>query len=568
MGEKFIEKFKHSKLIFKMVLILAISLVITLTTISIVVINQVVIVSKDNINSMIKTKAELKASQVQTALGDGFELISDLQEYLEAYFEDALHKTEDNLLNSKVYPQMLTSRSNITIENYILNTGWSIVRNNENIDGLRLYFEPYTINTNQETYGMEIFYKNAQDNSVIPINNYNDYSTQEYYSIVKNTHEPYITTPTFQDGKSVFYIAYPILQNDEFKGVVVIDLLTSSFENINLSKNDYDTLTSTLLNENLDIIYDASNPEKINENMSSSLDAASLKEWKAKTILNKPFKITTKQRDKKTFERYLYPISVSDQTWWAQVGVEKNELYKNIYELIFGISIASVIAIVLLVCIIIKAIAKFLNPLEKVVVAAKKISNGDLDISLDLPYNDEIGILGKAFESMTHSLNYIVSDIEKVLAAMADGDFIILEYGQTDYMGAFAPIKQSLIKISNKLNETLSNIDRSSKEVKAGAEGIAKAATELSLCSNEQGAIISEFIATTDQISESINTAIEQIEQTSAISLGAKLKANEGTQAMKNMLISMEDITNSSITISSILENVETISQQTNLLAL
>ncbi|ONI47143.1 hypothetical protein AN644_01415 [Candidatus Epulonipiscium fishelsonii] len=564
------EKFKNSKLIFKIVCILAISVLITIITISAIVINQATILSKETIHSMLQTKSELKANQVNTVLGDGFSIIGDLQEYLESYFEEKTslkNKDEGKLEKSKVYP-MLLPKANIIVESYILNTGWSAVKNNESISGLRLYFEPYVIDDKREIYGMEIYDQNAQDSSAIAVQNYDQYASQEYYNIVKNTHKPYISTPEFKNGKAIFYISYPVLLNNEFKGVVVIDLLTSSFDNVIDSKNEYETLTASLLNENLDIIYNAEYPERINMNMSAVVKAKSIEEWKNLAKFKKPFSIATDEQDNNKFERYLYPINVADQIWWAQVGVEKGELYESVYALTFIVSLIAVMTVLMLIFVITKILSKFLKPLDNVVLAAQKISNGDLDICLELPYKDEIGTLGTAFVNMANVLNCIISDIEAVLASMSDGDFVISTNSQTAYIGEFAPIRQSIAQISDKLSETLYNIDRSSKEVNAGAEDIAKAASELAYGSSEQGNIINEFIKTTDKISKNINNSIEQIEETSAISVEAKIKANEGSQAMKDMLASMEDINKSSVTISSILETVETIARQTNLLAL
>ncbi|OOB77452.1 MAG: hypothetical protein BEN19_01930 [Epulopiscium sp. Nuni2H_MBin003] len=62
--------------------------------------------------------------------------------------------------------------------------------------------------------------------------------------------------------------------------------------------------------------------------------------------------------------------------------------------------------------------------------------------------------------------------------------------------------------------------------------------------------------------------SISQIVSTNKSSIEAKDKANIGTSHMKNMIITMNDINQSSISIGEIIKVIENIASQTNLLAL
>lgn len=58
--------------------------------------------------------------------------------------------------------------------------------------------------------------------------------------------------------------------------------------------------------------------------------------------------------------------------------------------------------------IITRAIVK---PINKVLEAANKISDGNIDVALDINSKDEIGTMAKAFENMINNLNNIMTNI-------------------------------------------------------------------------------------------------------------------------------------------------------------
>ncbi len=125
------------------------------------------------------------------------------------------------------------------------------------------------------------------------------------------------------------------------------------------------------------------------------------------------------------------------------------------------------------------------------------------------------------------------SDIQNILASMADGDFTAST--NANYIGQFAPIKTSIIQINDKLSDTLANISYAAKEVNGGAEGIASGATEIAQGAQEQNNIIQAFVEITKNISANINATISKVDESTIITNDAKSKAGQGTQAMESM---------------------------------
>ncbi|OON95646.1 MAG: hypothetical protein ATN32_06980 [Candidatus Epulonipiscium fishelsonii] len=574
-------KFKNSNLSGKLATTIGGVVTVILITLTVLVAIQVSISTTNYIYSVFSNKAELSGIKVQNIIDQTFSIVSDLQAYSEkqfnylgsAYLKN--NEVDPTSKNSAAYDSLM-SAENVEMENYILNTAWSAVGGNEDISALGVYFEPYAFDPLREIYGIEVFKKNAENNTVEAINNYDDYASQEYYTVTRDTKKPHITAPTTDPtGNLIIYISFPIIYQDEVQGVIVMDILLESFEKTRFTDTKYETLFSAILTENMQIIYDSEDVNNVGKFVSDFIRDEDIAEWKKLAAKKEPFDLTTKYRDgvepkNLKHERYLYPITAADQTWWAHVEITTNELYASIRELLTLIIIFSIMALGIVISITVSILSNALKPLNHILLAAKSLSEGDLDISLNINSDNEIGDLANVFKKMSTSLQFIISEIEVVLSRMADGDFTTIKHikGKEYFVGAYAPIRKSLIEIGNKLSETLSNISHAAKDVSVSAEDIAKGSSDLAEGTTKQTNIIQDFAVIANEIAHNINNTVSKMEETNQISTEAKLKANQGTTAMAQMLTSMEAINNSSRTISTVLKTVENIAEQTNLLAL
>ncbi|OOB78398.1 MAG: hypothetical protein BEN19_09110 [Epulopiscium sp. Nuni2H_MBin003] len=570
---------KQDKLSTRLVTIIALMITISLSILIIIVATQVSSTSSSQMEETFDTRAELTANKIQTIMDSVFSVMKDIT----AYTDRTNHlwsvvDTENSNNLSVVYN---TPMSDIlyTTENYIINTTWSAVGNTDDISGFGVYFEPYAFDPTREVYAFEIYADNAQNSSFEGIYRYSDYSDKEYYSVTKDTGKSHISLPydlEQADGQSVITISYPILgANNQVAGVLALDVLISSFTKTDIIDDSYTTLFTAILDQNFTVIYDSESERHAGKNMFEFISPSYEAEIKSKASQYAPFAIstTTVEADQhyakgSTQQRYLYPIYSEDQVWWAHVEIDNSELFATTINLTILIIVVAIISLIVLVICIVTLLNKALKPLEQLVIAADQMTNGNLNVTVKTTKNDEIGALGNTFANMSNILLNIINDIQQVLENMANGDFTASSKMQANYIGAFAPIKTSIIQIGDKLSETLLNISAAAGEVSVGAEGIAIGANDLAAGTTEQNSIVEQFITTTEHISNIVNTSAVQVSETTKISNEAKSKANQGTEAMKAMLLSMDAINQSSHTISSVLETIESIAAQTNLLAL
>lgn len=161
------------------------------------------------------------------------------------------------------------------------------------------------------------------------------------------------------------------------------------------------------------------------------------------------------------------------------------------------------------------------KPLAKLVKAADKIAQGDLDVDIDIDTKDEVGSLAQAFRNMTDNIN-----------------------------------------------EVMTNISSASEQVASGAKQVSDSSMELSQGATEQASSIEELTASIEEIASQTRLNAENADQANKIAEDAKENAIRGNEQMKDMLKAMDEINDSSSNISRIIKVIDEIAFQTNILAL
>lgn len=240
---------------------------------------------------------------------------------------------------------------------------------------------------------------------------------------------------------------------------------------------------------------------------------------------------------------------------------------KTIIEVISDLAIM-LLSIIISGLIISRFSKKYITPIEKTSELLEEFSKGKLKIdSSDIEKNSkEVTEMINVVDNVTKTLNEYIIEISDILGEFAKGNFTVEP--QLEYIGDFYAIKESMISISDKLNTTLSSISSSADELKMGANNIEKVSSNIANCATDQSSIIEEFLASTEEISGNIMISMKQIEKTNDISKATKESAIHGKAAINKMLLSMDEISESSKNISYIIKIIDEIAAQTNLLAL
>lgn len=203
-------------------------------------------------------------------------------------------------------------------------------------------------------------------------------------------------------------------------------------------------------------------------------------------------------------------------------GIERSAQYSastrtTIYTMIAIVAIA-VIAAILLGVFISGIISR---PVKKLMVAAEKIADGDLNVEIKDSSKDEVGVLASAFR-----------------------------------------------KMSDNLNDVMSNIGSAAEQVASGSKQVSDSSMALSQGATEQASSIEELTASLEEISSQTRFNAENATEASGLAANAKAVALKGNDQMQEMLKAMDDINDSSSNISKIIKVIDEIAFQTNILAL
>jgi methyl-accepting chemotaxis protein len=194
------------------------------------------------------------------------------------------------------------------------------------------------------------------------------------------------------------------------------------------------------------------------------------------------------------------------------------------------------------------------------------ISKGNLSTVLEHPYKGDFDVMQKTLNATSESLKRYVSEIALTLNEIANDN---LNTGiSSEFAGDFIEIKDSINKIVSKLNMVFSEFVESSDQVLAGSRQVSESSMTLAEGATQQASSVRILNDTIEIINTQINLSTEKSKEVNDLSSMSKNHAKEGDKAMKNMLVSMTAISESSDNISKIIKVIDEIAFQTNLLAL
>ncbi len=218
---------------------------------------------------------------------------------------------------------------------------------------------------------------------------------------------------------------------------------------------------------------------------------------------------------------------------------------------------------------IVKSARALTKPIEELNVTAQKLAEGDLDVSLDVTANNEIGELADSIGATVNRLKEYIAYLTEASAALnqiSDGKLDI-QLKQA-YVGEFQQLKKALLNISSSMNDIMKNISDSSQMVSSSANDLAKASQGLAEGSGTQAAAVEELVATatsvTEQVEESKQDALNSAKETDRMTGMVQQSQNK----MQEMMEAVHKIHETSEQVVGIIATIEEIADQTNLLSL
>ena len=269
-------------------------------------------------------------------------------------------------------------------------------------------------------------------------------------------------------------------------------------------------------------------------------------------------------------EAYYCSATYLDSVQYLVLGVmPEAEYMSHIYSTRTQMAIAILGALVVLGVIVLILSKRISSALKNLDHAIEKLSEGQMDVDIQVNRQDEIGDLavhtGAIVDRLRKYIAYI-DEISSILGNIATGRLSFQM--EQDYAGEFAKVKTALESIHTNLSSTISGISIAADQVDAGADQIAQGAQTQAQGAVEQAASVE---ALSDRIQQLYKTANANVETAVVVEENTKSMEAEiqhSNEEMHNLVAAIQDISVKSNEIVKIIKTIEDIAFQTNILAL
>ena len=234
------------------------------------------------------------------------------------------------------------------------------------------------------------------------------------------------------------------------------------------------------------------------------------------------------------------------------------------------VSIASIIAALIVATILVmllelRIIRNITIPVEEARTALIGYSEGKLDIPVNFESQSELGDMCAALRTSQRVLSSVIADVNRLLKAMAEGNFDIRTEAEDDYVGALLTSIRGIIK---SLSATLSQIQSSSDQVSSGADQVSNSAQTLAQGATQQASAVEELSATITEIAQGAEEGVSLARDSSQLSNDASAQITVCSDLMQSTVGAMNDIKAAAEEVGTIVDTIANIAFQTNILAL
>lgn len=160
----------------------------------------------------------------------------------------------------------------------------------------------------------------------------------------------------------------------------------------------------------------------------------------------------------------------------------------------------------------------------------------------------------------------MISSLSDALAGLAEGDLTVRI--NEPFAGSNDRIRQDFNTAIDRLDDAIDSVVASTSEINAEVSGVAEAATDLSVRTENQAARLEETAAAVSQISASVTSSADGARSANGVVAAAQNDAQASGKVVHEAVTAMGKIQTSSSEISSIVKVIDDIAFQTNLLAL
>lgn len=310
----------------------------------------------------------------------------------------------------------------------VLNLLETVVKENEDIYGATIAFEPYSFNSDIKVYA-PYYHKTPDGIELVQLGTPEyDYLNKDWYSIPKRSKKQIWSAPYFDSGGGdvqMVTFSRPMFRRNspsqslEIKGIVTADLaLERLSRDVSGLVKDHSKYAFLISDQGVFIASPDTNllfKESI-QGLAAKNESPKLKSLVG-AMANERSGFVDAGVSISGVDSYCAFYTVPSNGWRLMVFFPKDELFKASTDLRRMLIIIAVVGVCLLMAVSYFIALSFTKPIRQLAQASEKIGTGNLDVKAPgTDRRDEIGGLAVSFESMQNSLKEYIQRLTKATA--------------------------------------------------------------------------------------------------------------------------------------------------------
>ena len=251
---------------------------------------------------------------------------------------------------------------------------------------------------------------------------------------------------------------------------------------------------------------------------------------------------------KHTYAMFFEPYGWTIATGKYMSDVEKivNESIKGLALFIFAIAGIIIVADVVLLIFIIR---RYRKEAKSVADGIEKISSGDFTVTLEVKNLDEFGMIAQDINKMVQSFRQTFSSIVNSSQTVnnSSSDLAVMAQQLQSVSESIGSTFERIVSDSQNISASLEEVTSSVEEVAASAQTISRSSQELSSKAEQIVVSVTNGVKEVGEVASQVDKSYEQIVETSRI---------------------VEQLASNAQNIGEIVDTINSIAEQTNLLAL
>ena len=373
-------------------------------------------------------------------------------------------------------------------------------------------------------------------------------STQDRWhelSLIDAKAEDYLiySEPFTNQNIPMISISYPLIIDEQFKGIVGIDQsLNMLYENLKNFKPYSSASLFLLSREGEFVTLTGEHSWRISPG-DKLVDSEEYNEIFGKFFAAKAKGIDRAISPLDDVSQYFVFAPIKTGAWMLAMAVDEEEIIAPVNAVVQKIFYISAIAFLILVMAI-WATSRLIivRPVRRIMNLFSEIGMGNFSARVKIKAQDEIGEMATSLNAMLDNTLVLIQSKEErdaiqasimkllnEISGLADGDLTRRAEVTAEVTGAIA---DSFNTMAEQLSKVVHNVKKATNQVTFTTRDVNTSTTQLTKASKLQAEQVSNTISTINEMADSIRNVAENAVQSSAVSEQSTLNAKEGAEAV------------------------------------